>query len=49
MDKEKAKAELKVLLERYNSLKLERETEVKSKEEEKAKIKLIRPLFEKVL
>jgi len=49
MDKEKAKVELKILLDRYSNLKLERETEVKSKEEEKTKIKLIRPLFEKVL
>ena len=49
MDKEKAKAELKILLERYNSLKLEKEADVKSKGEEKTKIKLIRPLFEKVL
>ncbi len=49
MDKEKAKAELKILLERYNALKIEKEANVKSKEEEKTKIKLIRPLFEKVL
>lgn len=49
MDKEKAKAELKIILERYNNLKLEKEADVKSKEEEKAKTKLIRPLFEKVL
>ena len=49
MDKETAKAELKILLERYDNLKLEKGTEVKGKDEEKTKIKLIRPLFEKVL
>ena len=49
MDKEKAKVELKVLLDRYNQMKLEKITDVKSKEEEKAKTKLIRPLFEHVL
>jgi type I restriction-modification system DNA methylase subunit len=49
MDKEKAKAELKILLDRYNNMKLEKDTDVKAKEEEKTKTKLIRPLFEKVL
>jgi type I restriction-modification system DNA methylase subunit len=49
MDKDKAKEELKILLERYNRLKAGKETEVKSKEEEKTKTKLVRPLFERVL
>lgn len=49
MDKEKAKAELKILLDRYNQMKLEKTTDVRSKEEEKTKTKLIRPLFEHVL
>ena len=49
MDKEKAKAELKILLDRYSHMKAEAGTEVKAKEEEKAKTKLIRPLFERIL
>ena len=49
MDKEKAKAELKILLDRYARLKAEEEPEIKSKDEEKTKTKLIRPLFERVL
>ena len=49
MDKEKAKTELNILLDRYNHMKLEKETDVKSKEEEMTKTKLIRPLFEHVL
>jgi hypothetical protein len=49
MDKEKAKVELKILLDRYNHMKFDKEKDVKSKEEEMTKTKLIRPLFERVL
>jgi len=48
MDKERAKEEIRVLLERYNQI-VKKEREIKSKEEEMTKKDLIRPLFERVL
>jgi len=37
MDKDNAKTELRILLGRYNNLKVEKETDITSKEEEKTK------------
>jgi len=48
MDKERAKEELRILLERYSQI-VKKEREIKSKEEEMTKKDLIRPLFERVL
>ena len=48
MDKNAAKAELRVLVDRFNQI-LKKEGDIKSKEEEKTKKDLIRPLFERVL
>jgi predicted RNA methylase len=48
MDKERAKEEIRVLLERYTQI-MKKEREIKSKEEEMTKKDLIRPLFERVL
>jgi type I restriction-modification system DNA methylase subunit len=48
MDKESAKEEIRVLLERYSQI-MKKEREIKSKEEEMTKKDLIRPLFERVL
>ena len=48
MDKENAKVQITILLDRYKHLK-EETPDVKSKDEEKTKTKLIRPLFEHVL
>lgn len=48
MDKDAAKAELRVLVDRFNQI-LKKEGDIKSKEEEKTKKDLIRPLFERVL
>jgi len=48
MDKTQAKEEAKLLLEKYNTI-LQKERDIKSKEEEMTKKDLIRPLFERVL
>jgi type I restriction-modification system DNA methylase subunit len=48
MDKECAKEEIRVLLERYSQI-MKKEREIKSKEEEMTKKDLIRPLFERAL
>jgi len=48
MDKERAKEEIRVLVERYSQI-MKKEREIKSKEEEMTKKDLIRPLFERVL
>jgi type I restriction-modification system DNA methylase subunit len=48
VDKAQAKEEVKLLLERYNRI-VQKEREIKSKEEEMTKKDLIRPLFERVL
>jgi len=48
MDKNSAKTELRLLIEKYNKL-VQKERDIKSKEEEMTKKDLIRPLFERVL
>ena len=48
MDKNSAKEEVKLLIEKYNKL-IQKERNIKSKEEERTKKDLIRPLFERVL
>jgi type I restriction-modification system DNA methylase subunit len=48
MDKNYAREEIRVLLERYSQI-MKKEREIKSKEEEMTKKDLIRPLFERVL
>jgi len=48
MDKECAKEEIRILLERYSQI-MKGERDIKSKEEEMTKKDLIRPLFERVL
>ena len=48
MDKERAREEIQVLLQRYSQI-MRKEREIKSKEEEMTKKDLIRPLFEHVL
>ena len=48
MDKNNAKQEVKLLIEKYSTL-VQKERDIKSKEEEMTKKDLIRPLFERVL
>jgi len=48
MDKEHAKEEVRLLVEKYNRI-VKEERDIKSKEEERTKKDLIRPLFERVL
>lgn len=48
MDKEHAKEEIRILLDRYSQI-MKKEREIKSKEEEMTKKDLIRPLFERAL
>jgi hypothetical protein len=48
MDKELAKQEARVLVEKYGRI-VKEERDIKSKEEERTKKDLIRPLFERVL
>jgi type I restriction-modification system DNA methylase subunit len=48
MDKEHAKEEVRFLVEKYNRI-VKEERDIKSKEEERTKKDLIRPLFERVL
>jgi len=48
MNKDRAKEEIRILLERYKQI-MKEEREIKSKEEEMTKKDLIRPLFEHVL
>lgn len=48
MNKENAREEAKLLLEKFNRI-MQKDRDIKSKEEEMTKKDLIRPLFERVL